>query len=307
MVTLTTRAVAIPLAVLICGGLIAAGLLARRSTPLPPLATTASQPAASADRGFPVPPSGAVTYAREWGARVLALGVAPAGGGVVAEASIVGAQGTGLSGLRVALDGREAAPCGPGCYRARLDRRPAVVEVRTGGVDWRVALPSAWPPPSGTAIVRRAAAAWRALHSLSYEEHLASDATHSVDSTWRIEAPGNVSYVVRRGGAGVVVGDKRWDRVSPRSRWIESQQTPLTQPTPAWVGISDAHVLGVGALAGRRVWWVSFFDPRTPAWFKIAVDRSTYHTLETQMITTAHFMRDVYGRFNTTPSIVPPR
>jgi hypothetical protein len=155
--------------------------------------------------------------------------------------------------------------------------------------------------------VRRATETWRSLRSLTFHEHLASDATHAVDSTWRVEAPGKVAYVLRTGGAGVVVGDKRWDRASRGSRWIESAQTPVTQPTPAWAGSSDAFVLRTGVLSGRRVWWVSFFDPRTPAWFEVAVDRSSYRTLETQMITTAHFIHDVYGRFDTTPAIVPPR
>jgi hypothetical protein len=105
----------------------------------------------------------------------------------------------------------------------------------------------------------------------------------------------------------VIVGDKRWDRAPGSQKWVESPQTPVRQPTPVWVGTTDAHVLGVGTLSGRPVWWISFFDPGTPAWFEIAVDRSTYRTLESRMITTAHFMHDVYGRFNATPAIVPPR
>jgi hypothetical protein len=54
------------------------------------------------------------------------------------------------------------------------------------------------------------------------------------------------------------------------------------------------------------VWNITFFDPGTPAWFAVAVDRKTYRTLQSQMITTAHFMHDVYSSFNSTPPISPP-
>jgi hypothetical protein len=55
------------------------------------------------------------------------------------------------------------------------------------------------------------------------------------------------------------------------------------------------------------VWTISFFDPGTPAWFTVSIDRQTSRTLQSMMITTAHFMHDVYGAFNATPAIAPPR
>jgi hypothetical protein len=52
---------------------------------------------------------------------------------------------------------------------------------------------------------------------------------------------------------------------------------------------------------------VSFFDPGIPAWFTLTVDKQTSRTLDSQMVATAHFMHDVYGAFNRTPVIVPPK
>jgi hypothetical protein len=184
---------------------------------------------------------------------------------------------------------------------------PRTVELRVRATSWTVRLPARWPPPNATALVHRASATWRSLQSLTFSERLASDATHAVTSVWRIEGPDRAAYQVSKGWGGVVVGDKRWDRAPGSQRWVESPQTPLTQPTPPWVGTTDAHVLGTDTVSGRPVWRISFFDPGTPAWFEIAVDRSTYRTVESRMITTAHFMHDVYGRFNSTPAIVPPR
>jgi hypothetical protein len=291
--------------VVLVAGLVVAAFLARpkaHATPAAPVAVgSPSQP------GFPVPPPGAVVFAREWGASALALGVVPGHGSTLVQASVLGPQGRGVSGLAISLNGRRARACGGGCYSATLDGVPRSVELRVRSTRWTVLLPTPWPPRDGAALVRRASATWRSLRSLTVDERLASDAEHAAVSVWRMQAPDRLAYQVRNGWGGVIVGGKRWDRAPNAKRWVESPQTPVTQPTPVWYGISDAHVLGTGTVAGRPAWRISFFDPRTPAWFEIAVDRSTYRTLETQMITTAHFMHDVYRRFDSTPAVVPPR
>ena len=54
------------------------------------------------------------------------------------------------------------------------------------------------------------------------------------------------------------------------------------------------------------MWDVSFFDPRTPAWFEVLLDRRTLRTFDLRMNTTAHFMHDTYGPFNARLAIEPP-
>lgn len=291
--------------VVLAAGAIAAAL-ALRSEPASPAATTEAA-APAGQPGFPVPPRRGVLYARQMGGEALALGVVPGRGSVLAQASVLSGQGQGVSGLSVALNGKPGAPCGSGCYRATLEGAPKSVTVHVRRTTWHVPLPTPWPPRDGTAIVARATAAWRALDSLSFNEHLASDAVHSTTSSWRIQAPDRVAYRIADGGAdGIVVGEKRWDRTTPKAKWVESPQTELTQPIPPWTAVRDAHVLGAETVHGRRAWRVSFFDPGTPAWFTVAIDQKTHHTLESVMITTAHFMHDVYGAFNATPAVVPP-
>jgi hypothetical protein len=240
------------------------------------------------------------------GGEALALAVVPQGARVLLQASVVGSQGGGVPGLDVSLNGQRASTCGPGCYRTTFAGTPASVEVRVRSTRWRVSLPAAWPPRDATALLARAGRAWRSLHSLSFREHLASDRVHSTTSTWQIEAPGSVAYQVEGGWAGIVVGNRRWDRSPTSKRWVRSPQSPLTQPVPAWARVADAHVLGTAIVNGRSVWRVSFFDPGTPAWFTAAIDRKTFRTLDSQMTATAHFMHDAYGSFNRTPAIRPP-
>jgi hypothetical protein len=70
-----------------------------------------------------------------------------------------------------------------------------------------------------------------------------------------------------------------------------------------WVSATDAHVIGETPTR----WRISFYDPGTPAWFAITLERRTLHTLDLHMITTAHFMHERYGPFDAPIAITPPR
>lgn len=266
---------------------------------------------APAVSGVPAPPDGAVVFAREAGSNVLALGVVPRPKALLLQATLLDGNGSGVSGRRVVFSARGvnrvATRCGAGCYRATvplMGRPRDVVVTGASSAPWRVALP-VWPPRDGSAIMARAGRVWRALRSLAYVEHLAADPTNRQTSDWRVAAPDRVAYSIRgAGGDGIVIGNRRWDRSSSAGRWVKSQQTaPIRQPVPFWVAVSDAHVVGATATA----WLVSFFDPRTPAWFEATVEKRTGRTLELRMFAAAHFMHDVYRSFNRAPAIKPPR
>jgi hypothetical protein len=184
--------------------------------------------------------------------------------------------------------------------------RPSVAVVTVQKTRWRVALPHNWPPADAGALMARAERVWRSLRSLSFRERLASDATHATTSVWRAAAPDRIAYTVTKGYSSVIIGGRRWDR-APGGRWVASAQTaPIHQPVPFWVSVKDAHVLGTEHLRGHEVWRISFFDPATPGWFEVAIDKRTLHTLELSMFTTAHFMHDVYSGFDTPAGIRPP-
>jgi hypothetical protein len=277
----------------------------------PALTSVAPQP------GFPAPPRGAIVYSRQFGSDVLALGVVPRRGFVLLQASVLGPQGRGTWGLEIVFAVQRASaraiPCGPGCYRAALATtgRPGAVDVavRRGSTTthWHVVLPAVWPPPDASALVARAEQVWRSLRSLSFNEQLASDLRPPLESTWHVQAPDRAAYQVKHGWGGIIVGERRWDRRPGGTRWVPSPQMPISQPVPTWVSVVDAHVLGVGTVRGRAVWRVSFFDPGTPGWFAVAIERKTLRTLEVRMTATRHFMFDAYISFNTALPIRPPR
>jgi hypothetical protein len=173
---------------------------------------------------------------------------------------------------------------------------------------WRVTLPQPWPASDASALMAHATVTWRQLSSLAYVDHLASDPQHAVTSWWRVQAPDRAAYTTSTGAAGIVIGGERWDRAARGAPWVQSPQTArITQPSPFWVSVADAHVVSRARLAGHPVAVVSFFDPRTPGWYLVTVQTDTYRTVDVRMNATAHFMHDRYGAFDAAAPIVPPR
>jgi hypothetical protein len=276
-------------------------------------------PVAAARPRFPAPPKGSIVFAREDGPDVLALAVVRhAGNDLELQASDVGQEGTGVDGLRVSfavtaggVHTASASPCGAGCYDAAvsLPATPSRVRVdvvrATRRTSWLVQLPTPWPPADASALIARATRVWRALKSLSYSDSLGSDASNIVLAHWQIVAPDRLAYQIARSSQAIIIGEKRWDRQAGGA-WQESAALRLDQPEPFWVSATDAHVIGSGRFDGRPVWHVSFYDPRTPGWFLVSIDRSTARTLDLHMLATAHFMHDSYGQFDAPIKIVPP-
>lgn len=282
---------------------VALAALLLRGTPGPvsaALPAAIPAPAAAPTPSFPAPPANAVVFSREDGADVLALAVVPHGKGVLVQASVVGPQGIGVDGLSVSFGSVRATACGRGCYRATLTR-PRAVDLRVAKTRWLVPLPAQWPPRDASGLVARAAHVWRSLRTLAFSDRLGSDATHVVVSEWHTVAPDRVSYRLGDGYQSVIIGGRRWDR-SPHGRWIESPQTPIRQPVPFWQSQTDAHVISETPTTTR----ITFYDPRTPAWFAITVEKRTLRTLDLRMITTAHFMHERYGPFDAPLEIRPP-
>jgi hypothetical protein len=291
-----------------------AGVLAHR-TPGPvgssvtePQSTTPS--VGAANPGFPAPPQGAVVLSRQDGSDVLALAVVP-GRRLLLQASVVGGQGEGVDGLnvsfRVGSSVSEAQACGAGCYSATTlpIEAPRVVVVKvarpSSTTTWKVQMPRPWPPRDASTLVARTARAFRSLRTFVIQDHLESDPAHAINTRWTIVAPDRLTYQIANGSAAVIIGARRWDR--PRGGdWQESEQTPIHQPTPIWTSSTDAHVLE----STKFAWRVSFFDPKANAWFELVLAKRSLRTLETRMNTTAHFMHEVYGRFNAPLKITPP-
>ncbi len=269
--------------------------------------------------GFPAPPPNAIVFAREDGSDALALALVPHGSQLQLQTSVVDRQGAGVTGLRVAysvhrgdaLARAVGKPCGAGCYSASvsLPSRPTRVDVAVAGKHattiWRVALPDEWPPPDATRLLAQAERTWRSLETLVFHERLGSDPQHVVRTVWQVVAPDKLRYDVEGGSSAVIIGDRRWDKL-PGQAWQRSSALPVHQPVPFWAQVTDAHILGTTTYRGHTVRRVTFFDPKTPAWFEVLIDAQTARTLDLRMTTTAHFMHESFEQFDGPVAIRPP-
>jgi hypothetical protein len=248
----------------------------------------------------PLPDRSAVTLAKELGELGVAVELEPKR----TTAIVLSPGGGGLSGLDVHLNGIEARPCGHGCYRT--DEAPGAsvaVQIDRFGPTLRTTFDVPATTSPGDALLRRVEDRYRTLRSVFYLERLASGPAHALTALWRLEYPNRLEYQIPNGTAGIVIGNRRWDRTTPDAAWQESAQTQLPQPATLWSSIANVHVVA----SDPDTKTLTFIDPETPAFFEVVIDMRTKLPRTVRMTASAHFMVDRYVRFNAPRAIHPPR
>jgi hypothetical protein len=266
----------------------------------------------------PSPPHGALVLARGDGDLAVALAARRVGPVLRLTGTVIASDGTGLTGLRVRFSAGDkqlpqASPCGAGCYASAAKvgasaRRVAIALSGRGRPPSTVSftLPEHWPV-SAEPLLRGAERVFRSLRGVVYHETVSSGPKVTVTSVWRSEAPDRLSYRTTNGDAGIVIGKTRWDRVVGAGWKRSLENPPLVMPSPPWAaGAYDVTLLGGGRLDGHAVVRFSMFEPTTPAWYTVTLDRRTLRTLNVSMTATAHFMVDHYVAFNAPRQIRPP-
>jgi hypothetical protein len=236
------------------------------------------------------PPPGTVVDAREWGSRDLAI----ARKGPVTTIQVVGPQGGAVNGLRVVLNGRRARVCGRGCYRATTGTGP--VTVRIGSRTWRFDLPAS--APSGAARIAAAQRAYARLKTVSLWQKLGSSPTVFSVARFVFVAPDKLRYSIEGGSQAVIVGNRRWDRVSESDTWTASPQDRIKAMHVPWRRAIDAHLVAPDV--------VTFYDPGTRAWFRVTLQHATSLPTTVLMTGVSHFMVDRFSAFDAPATIVPP-
>ncbi len=275
------------------------------TVPSTPLAIRGGRVPTPTSPGFPSPPPGALVLAREAGTSALGLAIVPGGARSLVRVSVLGGDGSPVSGLDVSIASGEAtttlSACGAGCYQSRVSTGTLSghVTVSLGASSYAIALPASLRLPEGTATVAHAGLVWRGLKTLVWHERLAASPTEVLYTVYKAVAPNQLAYTISSRSSAIIIGHRRWDRPTPNAKWTRSvQDPPVQQPVPFWAGVSDARVIGSSVVGGRPVWEITFFDPVTPAWFDATIDKQNGHTLRLGMTAVAHFMRHVYGPFD---------
>jgi hypothetical protein len=236
------------------------------------------------------PPAGAVVDARQWGTRALGL----ARNGDTATVTVVDDEGHGVDGLSLRIDGRVAAPCGPGCYRSRT--AAGTVIVASGAKSWRFTLPRS--APSARPLIARTRHTYGSLRSARLRQHLASGPGEAIETRFLFVAPDRLRYSISGGSDAIVIGSRRWDRSSPKAPWTRSAQQPVRVMHLPWDRVTDAHVIAPST--------ITFFDLNARAWFRVVLDPKTALPSTERMTGIAHFMVNRYSGFNAPAAIAAP-
>lgn len=251
--------------------------------------TAAAAPRAAAPPTLP--PLDAVVSAQELGRDAVAVGRTPQ----QLEVTVLDPNGNGADGLEVTVDGAGTTSCGSGCYAASPPSG-ATVDVRVGGRRLVFHVPA--NAPDATARLARVAAAYRAQRTVVYRERLASSPTNAQLTQFVLVAPDRLRYVIAGGPQAIVIGPRRWDRATPTGRWVETPQSPLQVPHPAWYAATNARLVAPGT--------ITFLDRAIPAWFTVHLDADGRLPRRLEMTAAAHFMVDRYASFGSSRSIEPP-
>lgn len=231
------------------------------------------------------------------------------------QVSVINPGQLGVSGLALETrSGRDMVslkPCGSGCYVGRIQPTKQLTLAiaqpdHRGPRRLRFLLPPRAAPAAN--LVARATRVYRALHTLTIHEKLASNRRDTIHATYTVAAPDRLKYTIAHGPQAVIIGSHRWDRSSDQGYWHQSAQSLLREPEPFWGDgpIRDAHLISTQPTRNGLIDIVSFFAPSIPAWFTIRVQRRTLRTVQLEMIAAAHFMQHRYSRFNAPAEIRAP-
>ncbi|HXT36913.1 MAG TPA: CopD family protein, partial [Chloroflexota bacterium] len=308
--------------VLLGAGVLAAQVPARQSGAPPPYAAySAPTTVLSVTAGGPH-----AVFASHIGPVLVTLAIAPARGGLSPVAvSLTGLGGGPTSGtvsvLAIPPPGSGAAsvvatlaPQGGGGFGGALDlstlgRWSIVVQAHPAG-EPPAALPFhlSLPLRSGIAVVRQADRTTNRLRSLSMRQEVSAGG-RVVHATWQFQAPNRMHYLAQGDIETFRMGARRWDR-HVGGQW----QSSLLDPTEtyrwpdsidagqAW----DAEIVDRERIGGEACDLVSFWESTPNATYSLCIDPSNGRILEQTFLRPGGFEYDHYGRFDSTPPIVPP-
>jgi copper transport protein len=211
----------------------------------------------------------------------------------------------------VTTEGGGVDECGTGCWR--LEDVPAAktltVSVDAGERSGEVSVPARFSPArDGTArrLLKEAQVAMRSLRSARLDEHLSSGLGAEVNTGYRFSAPDRMAYRSSSGSTLIAIG---------KTSWLSTSGGPFER-SPFGAGAFRFKETFRWTVYGRSVRWLgasrgsvrlALFDPGTPVWYRLTIDRRTKRVVREQMVTGGHFMDRRYFAFNRRVGIEPPR
>ena len=174
---------------------------------------------------LPAPAADELSVAAQGGSMVAAAWIRRSAGGTTGTVRLLDYRGRPAT-MRPRVSASTQSDCGAGCVRFAHPGTLAVlsVAVTDRGRTFTVGLPATWSAAGTTrarALLDRAQATMRALHSIRQVEDVTSGPGTFARTTYRLLAPDRLAYTTDRGVQGVTVGARQFVRV-PGGTWQES-------------------------------------------------------------------------------------
>jgi copper transport protein len=279
--------------------------------PLPPRQlgeADEAQAAAPCRPSCPLPAASAsqLPVAEQTGSRIAAFWIERTDGSLSGTLRLLNVKSKPVE-ASVEVPGAELSGCGAGCWRfSGLSPRDPLRAVLDGD---GVTVPARWNPrrtAEAKRLLRRAQAAMRGLHQLRLEEALTSGLGFTLHTRYRFVSPDRMAYRNSQGGRMVAIGGHAY-------RSTDSE--PFRESAFGASGFRYRELFA-WTIYGRTVRWLgsehgqvhlALFDPGTPLWYRLTIDRRSGRVLRERMVTNGHFMSRRYFAFNRPLTIRAPR
>jgi len=282
--------------------------------PLPPQQLGEADEAAAAElcEGCPLPKAGSdqLAVAEQAGANIAAFWLSRSAEGLSGTLRLLDMNARPVE-AEVDIPGGETESCGRGCWRLASSEVGAQLTawVTADGERHSATVPSSWAAkggPAARALLRTAQRRMRSLSSLRLKEAVTSGLGTTVVTDYRFLAPNRMAYRTNAGTRVVAIG---------RTRYLSTSNGPFEEGTFGADGFRLDSFFGWTAYApsvrwlgsDRGVVTLALFDPATPVWYRLRIERGTRRIVGERMIAEGHYMSRRYFGFDRPISIVPPR
>lgn len=211
----------------------------------------------------------------------------------------------------VEIAGAELESCDTGCWRLTMaDRgRELTATVADQGRHYEATVPSRWgEAKSGQAerLLREAQARMRKLETLRMRESLTSGLGVVVRARYRLEAPDRMAYETNTGTNLLAIGKTAYETAGDG----EIDKRPFGAD-----GFQLDQLFRWSVYGGSVRWLdsangvtrIALFDPASPIWYRLEIDRETKRIVGERMIAGGHYMTRRYYAFNQRLHLEAPR
>lgn len=210
----------------------------------------------------------------------------------------------------VGIAGAALESCDTGCWRFTVSDpgRELTATVTDQGRQYEATVPSRWSEAkSGQAerLLRQAQARMRQLETLRMGESLTSGLGVVVSARYRLQAPDRMAYKTSTGTNLVAIGKTAYETASDGEvdkRPFGADGFQLDQLFRWSVYGRSVRWLG----SGNGVTRIALFDPASPIWQRLEIDRRTKRIVGERMIAGGHYMTRRYYAFDQPPDLEAP-